>query len=51
MRANERNVHLWQIASKLGINDGNFSRRLRTELPEEKKTEIRAIIDDLVAGQ
>lgn len=45
--ANKRNVRLWQIASKLGINDGNFSRKLRTELPEEKKTEIKAIIDDL----
>ena len=49
--ANKRNVRLWQIALKLGINDGNFSRKLRTELPEEKKTEIRAIIDDLAAEQ
>lgn len=47
--ANKRNVRLWQIASKLGINDGNFSRKLRIELSEEKKTEIRAIIDDLAA--
>lgn len=47
--ANERNVHLWQIASKLGINDGNFSRRLRSELPEEKKTEIKKIVDALAA--
>lgn len=42
-------VPLFKIASMLGINDGNFSRKLRTELPEEKKTEIRAIIDNLAA--
>lgn len=45
--AKNNNIPLWKIASKLGINDGNFSRKLRTELPEEKKTEIKAIIDDL----
>lgn len=49
--ANKRNVCLWQIASKLGINDGNFSRKLRIELPEEKKAEIKAIIDNLAAGR
>lgn len=49
--ANKRNVRLWQIASKLGINDGNFSRKLRIELSEEKKAEIRVIIDELAAGE
>lgn len=47
--ASKRNVRLWQIASKLGINDGNFSRKLRVELAENKKEEIRAIIDELNA--
>lgn len=47
--AKNNGVPLFKIASKLGINDGNFSRKLRTELPEEKKAEIRAIIDDLAA--
>ncbi len=47
--ANKRNVRLCQIAIKLGINDGNFSRKLRVELSEEKKAEIRAIIDSLAA--
>lgn len=49
--ANKRNIRLWQVALKLGINDGNFSRKLRTELPEEKKIEIKAIIDDLATGR
>lgn len=30
--AKRADVKLWQIADKLGINDGNFSRRLRREL-------------------
>lgn len=47
--AERHNVRLWQIASRLGINDGNLSRKLRTELPGEKKAEIKSIIDDLAA--
>lgn len=30
-------VKLWQIAAALGVNDGNFSRKLRQELPQEEK--------------
>lgn len=37
-------VRLWQIADMIGITDGNFSRRLRRELPEEQKKEIFNII-------
>ena len=37
----------WQIAEKLGIHEGNFSRKLRHELPEEDKEKIRAIIKEL----
>lgn len=40
-------LKLWQIAERLGINDGNFSRLLRRELSDEKKTEIRSIIEKL----
>jgi len=40
-------VRLWQIAERYGINDGNFSRKLRRELPEEEKQKIMAIIDQL----
>lgn len=41
------NVKLWQIADKLGINDGNFSRRLRRELPQDEKEKIFSIIATL----
>lgn len=45
--AKKHNVRLWQIANALHVNDGNFSRKLRVELAENKKAEIRAIIDEL----
>ena len=44
-----KHVKLWQIANALHINDGNFSRKLRVELTEDKKQEIFAIIDELAA--
>jgi len=47
--AARRGVRLWQIACELGINDGNFSRRLRRELPEDEQQEILEIIDRLAA--
>ncbi len=40
-------LHLWQVAAALGINDGNFSRKLRSELSPEMKARIRAIIKEL----
>ena len=40
-------IRLWQIASALNINDGNFSRKLRKELPDEEKAKIFAIIEQL----
>lgn len=40
-------LNLWQVAYELGINDGNFSRKLRHELPQEEKEKILAIIDRL----
>lgn len=40
-------VHLWQVAGECGVNDGNFSRKLRKELPQEEKQRILEIIDRL----
>ena len=42
--ASRAGVKLWQIADALGITDGNFSRKLRKELPDGAKEEIRVII-------
>lgn len=41
------NLKFWQIAEKLNINDGNFSRLLRKELTKDKKDEILKIIKEL----
>ena len=35
--AKSAGVKLWEIAASIGINDGNFSRKLRVELDEEQK--------------
>ena len=45
--AKEKGIYLWEIAEALHITDGNFSRRLRKELPEAQKQEIIRIIDKL----
>lgn len=45
--ARSKNVKLWQIAEKLGLQDSNFSRKLRHELSAEKTKQIIKIIDDL----
>lgn len=44
-------VRLWQIADKIGIADSSFLRRLRYELPNDKKQEIFAIITKLQKEQ
>lgn len=55
MQANERiraaaksnGVKLWQVAEVYGCNDGNFSRKLRRELPAEEQQRIIGIIETL----
>ena len=45
--AKQAGVRLWQVAEAYGMNDGNFSRKLRKELPREEREKILAIIDRL----
>ena len=47
--AKSAGVRLWQVAERFGINDGNFSRKLRRELPPEEQEKILGIIKDLAA--
>lgn len=44
-------LKFWQIADKLGINDGNFSRKLRKELKSSEKEQILSIIKELRGKQ
>ena len=39
-KAKEAGVCLWEVAAACGVNDGNFSRKLRLELPQEEKEKI-----------
>lgn len=45
--AKNAGICLWQVAAAYGISDGNFSRKLRKELPKEEKEKILAIIERL----
>jgi|GEM_PF-460688 len=47
--AKAKNIYLWQIAEKLGMQDSAFSRKLRRELSAAEKAKILAIIDELSA--
>ena len=47
--AKQAGVYLWEVAERWGCNDGNFSRRLRRELPEDEQRRILGIIAELVA--
>lgn len=47
----QSNLKFWQVAEKLKLNDGNFSRLLRKELTKEKKEEILKIIEQLKEEQ
>lgn len=37
----------WQVANKLGMTDGNFSRLLRVELDKSNKNKILKAIKEL----
>lgn len=44
----EKRVKLWEVSEKMGYShESAFSRVLRHELTEDKKQQIRAIIDEL----
>jgi hypothetical protein len=43
----EAGLKQWEVAKRYGLNEGNFSRLLREELPKEKKDRVLAIIDEL----
>ena len=42
--AKAQGVKLWEIADHIGINDSNFSRKLRHELPENEQNRLLVVI-------
>ena len=43
----DNGLKLWQVADKLGITDGNFSRKLRFNFNDEEVSNIKNIISSL----
>ena len=43
-------VKLWQVAEKLGVNDGNFSRRLRKPFDDKETETVIRIITEIKQG-
>lgn len=41
------NFKYWQVANKLGMTDGNFSRMLRIKLTKENKERVLNAINEL----
>ncbi len=49
--AEDHGVKLWEIAEKLGIADGNFSRKLRRELPNSEQEKILVLIEEIARDE
>ncbi|MCM1166048.1 MAG: hypothetical protein NC299_10685 [Lachnospiraceae bacterium] len=47
--AKESGVFLYAVAERLGISEPTMTRLLRHELPAEKKSQIKSIINELAA--
>ena len=45
--AKQAGVYLWEVAERWGCNDGNFSRKLRRELPADEREKILALIAEV----
>ena len=43
----EQGLRLWQVAQKLNMNDGNFSRKLRNNFTDDEVKQIKAIVKEL----
>lgn len=40
-------LKLWQVAKEFGMNDGNFSRKLRNDFSDEDTEKVLNIIEKL----
>lgn len=46
-----KGVRLWQVAEIYGMNDGNFSRRLRKNFSDEEFKCIQDITESIVSSR
>lgn len=49
--ARRNGVFLWELAARCGVNDGNFSRKLRQELPREDQQHLMALVDEIASDK
>ena len=47
----ENNVHQWQLAEAIGMNESVFSRRMRHELPTEEQARLVTVICGIAAAK
>ena len=47
--AERRGVKLWEIASRFGVSDSQFSRWLRTEFTEERAAQALRFVEEIAA--
>lgn len=40
-------IKIWQVAKEFGMNDGNFSRKLRNDFSDEDTEKVLNIIEKL----
>lgn len=44
-------LKLWQVAERWGLNDGNFSRRLRKPFDAKEVERVKKIVADIKSEQ
>ena len=49
MEAKQKGVFLWQLADAVGVSEMTVIRKLRRELPEEEKAQLKSIIAGLAS--
>lgn len=45
--AKKAGVYLWQIAAAIGVSEPTFNRRMRVEMPDNEKEEVKKVISRL----
>ncbi|MCM1330602.1 MAG: hypothetical protein NC253_14320 [Ruminococcus sp.] len=49
--AKKAGVYLWEIAAAIGVSEPTFNRRMRVEMPESEKEQVKAVINRLETEQ
>lgn len=49
--AKKAGVYLWEIAAAIGISEPTFNRRMRVEMSENEKKQVKDVISRLEAEQ